>query len=57
MQSLSIILLIGFWVWCSKQTAKKQLSLNWYMWLVSLVCGGLFGLAVYDYYRRKQKKA
>jgi hypothetical protein len=54
MYSAWAIILIIFWVWCSKRTAKNTLPLQWWMWPISFVAGaGLFGLAIYDYYRRK----
>ena len=56
--TIGALLLISFWWWCSRRTKKGNLPLGWYMWPVALVWGtGLFGLAVYDWYRRKAIEA
>jgi hypothetical protein len=55
--TIGVILLISFWWWCSRRVKRKNLPLDWYMWPVAFVWGaGIFGLAVYDWYRRKQIK-
>lgn len=54
-QSIGALLLISFWIYCSRKTKKHELNTSEYMWLVAFVWGvGLFGMAIYDYYRRKQ---